>query len=167
MKHALILAAAVTVVPAIASSIQPDRQGTTPNATQDITGIYDCRGLRGDGAAYRGIVEIVPHKGVYQVVWTFGDGERHLGIGIVNGNVLAVSYFGGTPGVVAYRIEQSEKGAQLIGQWTVADADGYVFGETLTRLSREASHPRMPEPAPRTPQPRPGRLLPSRSLRSA
>jgi hypothetical protein len=161
MKLPLMFVSTLALLPALVApgeSILPTR---TSSANGDLNGTYLCEGVRPDGAPYRGTVRIVRQNGAYQVIWNVGREEQYLGIGIHTGDVLAVSYFGGSPGVVAYRIEQSEKGPRLIGQWTVASARGHVFGETLTRLTQDVTAaPTLP------PQPRRKRVAPSGRLKA-
>ena len=154
MKLPLILASALTVLPAVspalhstyvvpaASPIAAARADATTAA--DLDGVYNCEGMRPDGAVYRGLVHIVHHNGTYELLWTFSSTEQHVGFGIMTGDVLSVSYFGGELGIVAYKVEQSEKGPRLVGQWTVPEADGQVFAETLTRLTADAVLPGAP-----------------------
>jgi hypothetical protein len=113
-----------------------------------------------DGTPYRGVVQIVPNKGAFDVIWIFSSGQQYSGLGVLNGDVLAVSYFTNRPGVVAYKIENTDKGPRLQGQWTVVGA-GQVFQETLTRLTREVKRPEPP------PQPRPQSAPMPRHLRPA
>src|SRR5687767_3825870 len=93
----------------LAGALSLSAQSVPPGADHDngtdgnLVGVYACQGLTPKGAEYRGTVEIVRHNGTYQLLWTFRD-ERQVGIGIVSGDVLAVSYFGGMPGLVVYRI---------------------------------------------------------------
>jgi hypothetical protein len=61
-----------------------------------------------------------------------------VGMGIRTGDVLAVSYLSGLPGVVAYRIEEGDR---LVGEWTVAGAEGELFSETLVKVSSTAAAP--------------------------
>ena len=98
----------------------------------DLTGTYSCRGQNFDGTSYEAIVEIVKHNDAYQVVWITDDEVVALGMGVVQQGVLAVSYYAGSPGVVAYRVEGD---GRLVGQWTLAGADGTVISETLTRTA--------------------------------
>jgi hypothetical protein len=63
------------------------------------------------------------------VTWVIGQGESYKGLGIVQEKVLAVGYFGGFNGVVAYKIEPSGK---LVGKWAVAEGPGKAFTETLS-----------------------------------
>jgi hypothetical protein len=118
-----------------------------PPAGDKIAGLYACEGIRPDGVAYRGVVQIVRHDNTYHLLWTLAPDEQYLGIGILSEGVLAVSYFGGLPGVVVYRIGEGQLGPQLTGRWTVVEADGQVFSETLTRLPADARPPVLVEPS--------------------
>jgi hypothetical protein len=107
----------------------------------DVSGLYACNGTAPDGQTYRGSVDIFRHDDTYQLLWRFSPDEQYLGLGVVTGDVLAVTYFAGGPGVVAYRIEQDAKTLRLAGEWTVPLADGRVFRETLTRTGDSAGTP--------------------------
>ena len=137
MKLSLIFASALTALLPVLTA--------TPDI--DITGIYECEGTTANGSPYKGTVEIVRNNGTYEVLWVFGPREQYLGFGVVNENVLAVSVLAGMPGVVAYKIEKSDKGSRLLGQWTVPNAEGRVFTETLTKVgnARERPKPSKPE----------------------
>jgi hypothetical protein len=161
MRLPLLFVSTLALLPTLVApgeSILPTRAST---GNGELNGTYLCEGVRPDGAPYKGTVRIVRHNGAYQVIWNVGRAEQYVGIGILTGDVLAVSYFGGSPGVVAYRIEQNEKGARLVGQWTVASARGHVFGETLTRLTQDVTA--VPAPAP---EPRRERIAPSGRLKA-
>jgi hypothetical protein len=98
----------------------------------DLSGVYRCEGTNPDGKPYRGTVEIVKNDQTYRVKWTMGQRGASFGIGVVRGDMLAVSYYtSGNLGVVVYRIA---KGPQLIGEWTVLGADGQLFPERLTKM---------------------------------
>jgi hypothetical protein len=161
MRLPLLCAAALTAIPALAlpfataSTVShgPARSKimkvpVVAEADAPLTGTYDCQGVEPDGTPYRGLVQISPNRGTYDVVWIFESGQQYAGLGVVNGDVLAVSYFTNRPGVVAYKIEKSEKGSRLEGQWTVVGA-GAVFHETLTRMTRDVKKPEPPA-RPRT-----------------
>ena len=140
----------VTTTAATAATVAAPNAGET---AAPLIGTYDCQGVEPDGTPYRGVVQIIPSAGTYDVIWIFSNGQQYSGLGVVNGDVLAVSYFTNRPGVVAYKIEQSEKGPRLEGEWTVVGA-GKVFHETLTRLTAEvkrADPPSVQERRPRTP----------------
>ena len=128
----LLIAALMTLVgltaPAARRADQPELQG-----------VYRCDGSNPDGSPYRGIVEIAKNHDTFQIRWTFPDRRSAFGIGLVRGNTLSVSYFGaGTAGLAIYKIEE---GKRLVGEWTVAGADGSVYAETLTKLSENPRDP--------------------------
>lgn len=81
------------------------------------------------------------------MIWVFSTGQQYRGFGVVNGDLLAVSYYTTRPGVAAYKIEEGEKGPRLSGQWTVVGA-GEMFRETLTRLTDKVTPLPAPEPPP-------------------
>ena len=118
----------------------------TPILAQDLSGMYQCEGVGPNGTKYRGIVEIAKNDQTYRLRWTIRPDGVYLGIGILRGDELAVSYFGQVLGVVLYQIE---KGPRLVGQWTVMGADGQVFSETLTKMSMKATTPTAPKKNPR------------------
>ena len=156
MRLPLLCAAAITVLPALALPFAPAASLATPTAdaapapeppvvappapeaesSAPLLGTYECQGVEPDGTPYRGIVQIIPNRDSYDVIWIFASGQLYSGLGVVNGDVLAVSYFTNRPGVVAYKIEKGEKGPRLQGQWTVVGA-GKVYHETLTRVTQE------------------------------
>ena len=106
-------------------------------SAQDIPldGVYRSEGVNPDGTKYRGTVEIAKDDQTYLVRWLARQ-VTSIGIGIVRGDVLAVSYYTGTNiGVALYRIE---KGPRLTGEWTVLGADGQRYPETLTKMGRDA-----------------------------
>ena len=173
------IAVALTVLPALALPFAPSSP-TTGTATSSISavtplnpmgteadaplvGTYDCQGVEPDGTPYQGLVQITPNRGSYDVLWIFGSGQQYTGLGVVNGDVLAVSYFTNRPGVVAYKIEHTDKGPRLQGQWTVVGA-GKVFQETLTRVTSEVKRPERRE-RPTEPRPHPAPTM--RHLRPA
>ncbi len=165
MKLAWLLAVSLTVLPFLSLPVQSVAHGDAGASDADLGGIYACEGMRPDGVGYRGTVRIIRHRGTYDLLWSVGDEEQeqYLGVGILTGNVLAVSYFGGTTGLAVYRIEEGTKGQQLFGTWTVPQADGKVAAETLTRLTKELD---VSQPRP-LPEPRPAGVLPSWKLRPA
>ena len=117
----------------------------------DLAGLYICDGVNPDGSSYRGIVQILKHRDAYQLLWSFESEVVAIGIGIRSGDVLAVMHYSGIPGVIAYRIEQ---GSRLVGEWTVAGADGVLFSETLTKAPDDVGAPAAPGPSNSEPQQR-------------
>jgi hypothetical protein len=107
-----------------------------------LDGMYSLTGLNPDGSEYRGVVKIVSRGEGFLVSWIFPrvSGETvvatitSVGVGLVKGEMLAVSYYGqDATGVVLYRIE--EGGQRLTGAWVSAnDKSGTVHYETLRKL---------------------------------
>lgn len=97
-----------------------------------LEGRYRAEGMNPDGKAYRSTVDIEQTGDTYLVRWIERDGPpAAIGIGIVQGDYLSVSYLAGRSlGVVVYHIE---RGPQLKGHWTVLGADGGLWPETLSR----------------------------------
>jgi hypothetical protein len=121
VRFALVLVAALGAMMAVAAENRVD-----------LAGIYLCEGVNPDGTPYKGLVEITPTADAYQVRWTMSEQSTN-GIGIFKGGVLAVSYFGGTPGVAVYRVDKG----RLLGQWTMGDSKGQLYSETLTKLPKQ------------------------------
>ena len=128
------MARAVLVCLVILGFVGQVHASDTPTETS-ISGTYECEGQNPDGAMYQGIVEIVKHRDTYLVRWTMQDDSQVVGIGILSGSMLSVSYFGGTPALVVYTIADNGK---LEGKWTAGGANGQVFTETLTKMQEGA-----------------------------
>ena len=127
-RLSLLVAVVVTFIGLTAPSV---RTADGP----ELTGVYRCDGANPDGSPYRGVVEIAKNHDTFHVRWSFPDGRSAFGIGFVRSNSLSVSYFGGgVAGLAVYKIESGK----LVGEWTVAGADGTVYTETLTKMSDDA-----------------------------
>ena len=96
-----------------------------------LVGAYACEGTNPDGGTYSGIVEIVSIKDTFLVRWTMPNDSQVVGVGILSGDQLSVSYYGGTPALVVYSIAEN---GQLNGKWTAGGAEGELFSETLTKM---------------------------------
>ena len=114
----------------------------TPATTPGLAGVYRCEGTNPNGTPYQGIVEIAPLDDTFLVQWTLADDVSVVGVGIYSGGVLGVSYFGGAPAIVVYKID----GDRLVGEWTVGAA-GTVHSETLTRMAKTEPAPARRPPA--------------------
>jgi len=101
---------------------------TAAPPSPDLTGVYKCDGKNPDGTPYIGIVEIAKLENTFRVRWTLQDAAI-TGVGIYSGGVFAVSYFGGAPAVVVYRVD----GDRLVGEWTMGGVEGTMYSETLTK----------------------------------
>ena len=89
-----------------------------------------CEGDTMTGGKYTGTVTIVKKDEVYRVTWTLGDGkDTYSGVGVLQGDVLAVSYYGSKLGVVAYKVEDDSK---LVGKRAMVKGDT-VLTEILTK----------------------------------
>ena len=95
---------------------QVPRSAMAESPTAELQGTYDGSGTDADGTGYRTTVRIEKRGDVYYLQWQFPSGPTAVGIGILDGNVLAVSYYGTSVGVVLYRID----GTTLDGHWTDA-----------------------------------------------
>jgi hypothetical protein len=96
----------------------------------DIVGSYKAQGTNNDGKTYQGEVEITRKGDAYYFLWKIGAGDEYQGVGLLEGDVLSVSYFGGTSSIAVYKVE---KGPKLVGRWTFPEAKGKVYTETLTK----------------------------------
>ena len=139
-----------------AASQKPETQPPPAAASKsgDPSGVYLCEGTNPDGHRYRGIVQIAAVRSTYLVRWTLADEVEVMGVGILHDGMLSVSYFGGTPAVVVYKISADK----LVGEWTMGGTEGRVYAETLTRVPEGS----LPKPQPQQPrqQPRPRRPAP-------
>lgn len=118
----------------------------------DFEGIYRCEGVGANGEGYQGFVEIARIDDTYRVTWMIPPHRVYIGIAVVQGDALAVSFTGGTLGVVLY---QMQKDGRVVGSWSTAHSEGHVFTETLTKTDH-AVGPAQPEPAPAPRQAPPG-----------
>ena len=119
-------------------------------ADPTLAGTYTAKGFNQDGSEYHRIVKMVTRGESFLVAWIVPEKvddairlvPQSAGVGIANGDMLAVSFYGqDVTGIILYRIEDG--GARLAGRWVTAEGDGAVRSETLTKV--EAS------PVPATP----------------
>jgi hypothetical protein len=112
-----------------------------------LPGFYECIGTGADGQAYRGAVIIEPDGDRFFVQWFIAAKRTAIGLGIRDGDMLAVSFYSADAGgIVLYRIQ----GARLVGHWSAPLTDGQLFEETLTRIG---DAPPAPPAAPAPPHP--------------
>jgi len=82
----------------------------------DVPGKYNVVGTNPNGSTYKGTLEVVQHGDVYEFRWSAG--VTYNGVGIKNGDVVAVSFTGGGNGkgcgVVDYLITSD---GTLDGRW--------------------------------------------------
>jgi hypothetical protein len=72
----------------------------------EIAGDYGVVGTNPNGSLYRGNLKVIKHGDVYQFRWEAGN--QSDGVGVTNGNVVAVAFTGGSNGkgcgVVNYQL---------------------------------------------------------------
>jgi hypothetical protein len=132
----------LTIVLALAVS-GGSSAANVPESETDLVGVYRCQGMNPDGSSYEGIVEIARIDSTFRVRWMLSNDVNLVGVGIYSSGVLAVSYFGGAPGVVVYKLEAN----RLIGEWTMGGAEGTIYTETLTKVPSEQRRPERRAPA--------------------
>ena len=125
------------------------RSTAAPDSPPDLAGMYRCNGMNPDGSAYQGVVEITKLRDTFRVAWKMDDGSV-LGVGIYSGGVFAVSYFGGAPAVVVYKVD----GNRLVGEWTMGGIEGAVYTETLTKTASAPSQEKPGRQEPPREEPR-------------
>jgi hypothetical protein len=125
----------------------------------DLAGLYRCQGDTPSGEKYEGIVEIVEHGDRFLVRWLIPPHDAYIGVGVVQGDFLAVSYGGRVLGLVIYEIKPD---MHLVGRWTAVNAGRQLFSETLTKMNAADLEMPQPEPIPEAaPAPPPTREEPS------
>ena len=106
---------------------------TPPAPAPDIAGKYDIVGTNPDGGSYKGTLEVIARGDVYQFRWNAGS--QYDGVGVQNGNIVAVAYTTGTDGkgcgVVDYDIRADGKLEGKWGYWGTNEAGT----ESATRTS--------------------------------
>jgi len=94
-----------------------------PATPPDIAGKYNVAGSNPGGGAYKGTLEIIRHGDVYQFRWDAGT--QYDGVGVANGNFVAVAFANGANGkgcgVIDYNIQQGALDGRW-GYWGVDEA---------------------------------------------
>ena len=110
-------------------------------AERTFEGVYIAHGVDSDGTHYRRAVNIERDGDKFSVTWVSARivGEAivleptWVGVGIAIGDTLSVAFVAGdTFGIMVYTI--GADGRPMSGRWALADDDGMVHSETLTRL---------------------------------
>lgn len=94
----------------------------TPAAAQIRQGFYEVEGLNPDGSVYSGVFALENAPGAsWYATWQVGD-VRLVGLGLIQGGVLAVSFVvDGRPGVATYEVEPD---GRLRGAWSTGGGMG-------------------------------------------
>jgi hypothetical protein len=105
---------------------------TTSAPAPDIAGTYNITGTNPEGGGtYKGTLKVITRGDVYQFQWNAGT--QYDGVGVQNGNIIAVAYTTGTDGkgcgVVDYDIAGDGSLSGKWGYWGTNDAGT----ETATR----------------------------------
>jgi len=127
----------------IASCLQADL--ALQDQIGDLSGFYVCKGKEANGKAYSGLATIARKGEVYVVSWLLHGGGHVQGLGVRQGDVLAIAWSapgpGGTlaQGCNVYRIGPCEGkgescGPKLVGRWAAVPGNGQLQSETLTFL---------------------------------
>lgn len=103
------------------NSSRENRSNMKSSAT-DLAGEYKLNGTRLDGKTYKGYLSVTKREQVYQFSWQIGQG-KYEGIGVQNGNAVAVAYTTGSDGngcgTVIYKINADESIEGKWGSWGV------------------------------------------------
>ncbi len=93
-----------------------------PAGAQLREGLYAVEGQNPDGSTYAGLFALQPTTGAGWIAsWQVGE-VRLVGLGLIQGGVLAISFVvEGRPGVAAYEVEAD---GRLRGSWTTGGGLG-------------------------------------------
>ena len=106
------------------------REGSENAApASDISGTYNVTGTNQDGSAYQGSLVVTTRGSVYQFSWATGN--DYEGVGIVNGNTVAVGWGGPECGAALYRMSRD---GSLEGQWALYENEA-AGTETARRIT--------------------------------
>lgn len=147
------LFAAMLFVP---NEAQTQEQKVAPQTPLEIAGIYLCVGISVGGGPYEGLVEIQKvGEAIFHLRWKV-NGETQIGIGILDGNLLAVGFSTGGTGVLLYRIIESKSPSPMVmrGQWTAIGGDGGLYPEVLTKIEGHPKIEEQPTEQPKEPKPK-------------
>ena len=96
--------------------------GIAPADAQIRQGFYEIDGRNPDGSPYNGIFALENAPGAsWYAAWQVGD-VRLMGLGLIQGGVLAVSFIvDGRPGIATYEVEAD---GRLRGTWSTGGGMG-------------------------------------------
>ncbi|MFD2264744.1 hypothetical protein ACFSM5_17700 [Lacibacterium aquatile] len=117
-------------------------------------GTYEVRGGNPDrGTGYAGMAYIGKTGEVYQILWVIKN-QQYRGLGIVDGDVMAVSVPAAQQ-VVLYR--KDPKG-QLLGRWAVANQNVVAPEVLILKKAGQPDNMAPQAPTPQRQQPQPPKL---------
>jgi hypothetical protein len=111
----------------LAAALTPALTAALPAAAQLREGLYEVEGTNPDGSTYEGRFLLQAGPAASWVArWQVGD-EQVIGLGLIQGGVLAVSFvINGRPGIAVFEVEPD---GRLRGSWT---SGGGMGTERLT-----------------------------------
>ncbi|MCB4822145.1 hypothetical protein [Roseicella aerolata] len=106
----------------LAAALTPGLIATLPAAAQIREGLYEVEGTNPDGSTYEGRFLLQAGPAASWVArWQVGD-EQVIGLGLIQGGVLAVSFvIDGRPGIAVFDVEPD---GRLRGSWTTGGGMG-------------------------------------------
>jgi hypothetical protein len=116
LKAFLVIALLCAVAPAHAEE----------TATVNPVGTYACEGLE-SGKKYQLDLQVVARGNVFFFAWFYQGDLQARGIGVLEGDWLAVAFFNRAVGVAVYHVTPG----QLVGRWAVGDDE--LSTETCTQ----------------------------------
>jgi hypothetical protein len=100
--------------PSTASIVSQITQADTSTVSfSSIAGRYGITGNNPDGSSYTGTLNVTALSSAYQLIWTVGE-KLHIGIGILEGNILVVGWGSRQCGIVSYQVQSN---GNLDGKW--------------------------------------------------
>jgi hypothetical protein len=106
----------------LAAALTPALIAALPAAAQIREGLYEVEGTNPDGSTYEGRFLLQAGPAASWVArWQVGD-EQVIGLGLIQGGVLAVSFvIDGRPGIAVFDVEPD---GRLRGSWTTGGGMG-------------------------------------------
>src|SRR5262245_35635024 len=113
---AVLLTASVLIV---TSSAAPQVHSSAIDLPTSVEGQYKVLGTNPNGDRYAGSLEVIKQGAVYEFSWNAG--RQYTGIGVRNGNIVAVAFANGANGsgcgVIDYRIMNDGTLDGIWGNW--------------------------------------------------
>lgn len=132
MRSLILICLALPVLSACGSSDAPSvapsesagpAESTTVSTATDapetgVAGDYAITGTNADGSTYRGTLSVEERRGAYAFEWEAG--RSYTGLGVQQGDVVAVGFGAAGCGAAAYRMTSGG----LDGVWAMPSVDG-------------------------------------------
>jgi hypothetical protein len=114
--------------PALFPRIQELRDLINPPSLEGVSrtvrlaGSYDVAGIQPDGTRYQSTLHIRQRRYSYEAVWEDAAGQRRTGVGIAQGDTLAVSV-GARNKNCTIAVYEVQPDGSLEGRWRIGNAD--------------------------------------------